>query len=392
MAYPSGMQLVTVTVGSSLSFFGTPLSVKVSVSPVLGGSAVRLIWAATGQTVVAGPMEFKGDAGSIASFEIPNPDQPGFINGAGNEARNWSYLATITTDTGRWTQAFQPVAGQTTIDLDMVPDGQVSAPTSAPVPPVTSVNGQTGAVVIEGTGGGGSGGSTAWVDITGKPSSYPPATHSHAVGDVSGLQSALDAKQPAGSYATTTELTDGLAGKANTSHTHAISNVSGLQEALDAKSALQLGTTAGTAKAGDYTPAWSEVTGKPATYPPTTGTTAATAAAGNDPRLSDARTPTTHTHPATAISDSTPVGRSVVTAADAAAARAAIGAGTSNLAIGTSSGSAKVGNWLPAISDVSGLTQALADKADKADMIIRGVVNTEADLAGQPAGIYFVRG
>lgn len=40
--------------------------------------------------------------------------------------------------------------------------------------------------------------------------------------------------------------------------------------------------------------------------------------------------PAAHTHPATDISDSTAVGRSVVTAADAAAARTAIGAGTSD--------------------------------------------------------------
>lgn len=56
------------------------------------------------------------------------------------------------------------------------------------------------------------------------------------------------------------------------------------------------------------------------------GTTAGTVAAGNDARLSDARTPTTHTHTAAQISDSTAVGRGVLTATDAAAARSAIGA------------------------------------------------------------------
>lgn len=49
-------------------------------------------------------------------------------------------------------------------------------------------------------------------------------------------------------------------------------------------------------------------------------------AGGSDARLSDARTPTAHTHTAAQISDSTAVGRSVVTAADAAAACSAIGA------------------------------------------------------------------
>lgn len=56
------------------------------------------------------------------------------------------------------------------------------------------------------------------------------------------------------------------------------------------------------------------------------GNTANTFCQGNDSRLSDARTPTAHTHPASDISDSTATGRAVVTATDAAAARAAIAA------------------------------------------------------------------
>ncbi len=49
---------------------------------------------------------------------------------------------------------------------------------------------------------------------------------------------------------------------------------------------------------------------------------------GNDSRLSDSRTPTTHTHPASGISDSTSAGRTLLTAADAAAQRAALELGT----------------------------------------------------------------
>ena len=58
---------------------------------------------------------------------------------------------------------------------------------------------------------------------------------------------------------------------------------------------------------------------------------ASKAVRADDSRLSDARTPVAHTHPAAQVSDSTAVGRSVLTAADAATARAAIGAGTSDL-------------------------------------------------------------
>lgn len=42
--------------------------------------------------------------------------------------------------------------------------------------------------------GGGTAGSVAWDNITGKPSTFPPSTHSHEISDVTGLQSALDGK------------------------------------------------------------------------------------------------------------------------------------------------------------------------------------------------------
>lgn len=68
----------------------------------------------------------------------------------------------------------------------------------------------------------------------------------------------------------------------------------------------------------------------------------------------DQSAPLSHTHVSTAISDSTTTGRSVLTAVDAAAARTAIGAGTSSLVIGTGAGNAKAGNWVPNFSEVLG--------------------------------------
>lgn len=61
----------------------------------------------------------------------------------------------------------------------------------------------------------------------------------------------------------------------------------------------------------------------------------------------DGKADTGHKHPATDITDSTAVGRAVVTAVDAAAARAAIGAGTSDLELGTTSVTAKAGDYQP---------------------------------------------
>lgn len=92
---------------------------------------------------------------------------------------------------------------------------------------------------------------------------------------------------------------------------------------------LAIGTTSTTAKAGDYQPA------------------------------------------AVNISDASAVGRSVLTATDAATARTAIGAGTgnSNLVVGTASNQAKAGNYQPTaanISDAGTFGRQLLQAADQA--------------------------
>lgn len=63
----------------------------------------------------------------------------------------------------------------------------------------------------------------ARVDISGKA-------------DKTYVDTELAKKQAKGDYATTSALTSGLAGKANSSHTHTIANVTGLQDALKAAS------------------------------------------------------------------------------------------------------------------------------------------------------------
>lgn len=76
-----------------------------------------------------------------------------------------------------------------------------------------------------------------WVGMSGTAgTNYPMASerHQHSIANVTDLQKKLDEK------ASKTELTNGLAGKANASHTHTIANVTGLQDALNGK----LATTA----------------------------------------------------------------------------------------------------------------------------------------------------
>lgn len=63
-------------------------------------------------------------------------------------------------------------------------------------------------------------------------------TGTQAISTVTGLQTALDGKQPTGDYATNTALTNGLATKANVSHTHVIADVTNLQTTLDGKAPL----------------------------------------------------------------------------------------------------------------------------------------------------------
>ena len=69
-------------------------------------------------------------------------------------------------------------------------------------------------------------------------SKYAAKSHSHAISDVTGLQSALNGKAASShSHAVSdvTGLQNALDGKAASSHSHAVSDVTGLQDALDAK-------------------------------------------------------------------------------------------------------------------------------------------------------------
>ena len=122
-----------------------------------------------------------------------------------------------------------------------------------------------------GTGGGGGGGVTSYNDLTDLPtlgtaastaaSDYATAAqgakadtasqpgHTHAIADTPGLQAALDAKQPAGSYAPATGISpSAIAGTAvittdsrlsdartPTAHQHAIADVTNLSSSLAAK-------------------------------------------------------------------------------------------------------------------------------------------------------------
>ena len=100
------------------------------------------------------------------------------------------------------------------------------------------------------------------------------SSHTHAIANITGLQTALDGKQASGSYVLTgdSRLSDA---RTPTAHSHAISDVTNLQTSLDGKQA-----------SGSYAPA--------SGISPTAIT--GTAVVTNDSRLSDSRVPTSHTH------------------------------------------------------------------------------------------------
>lgn len=79
-----------------------------------------------------------------------------------------------------------------------------------------------------------------WDAITGKPSTFAPSAHTHAVADTTGLQAALDGKAASvhtHPQAQVEGLADALAGKAAASHVHGQADVTGLADALAGKAA-----------------------------------------------------------------------------------------------------------------------------------------------------------
>lgn len=119
---------------------------------------------------------------------------------------------------------------------------------------------------------------------------------------------------------------------------------------------------------------WDNVENKPETYPPTIGTTVTTAAAGNHTHSEYAST--SHKHTTANITDLSDVGKSVITASTATAARTAIGAGTgnSNLVLGTSPTTAKAGNYTPSATEIVTAIEAMTPEQVTAVQAKLGII------------------
>ena len=152
-----------------------------------------------------------------------------------------------------------------------------------------------------------------------------------------------------------------------------ISKITALQAALDDKIALaEKGATLGVATLGSDTRVPSAQLGS--------GTASASSFLRGDGSW---QSPPVATITAADITDSTAVGRSVLTATDAAAARSAIGAGTSNLVIGVTSTTAKAGDYVPTKADI-GLENVdnTSDAAKPISAATQAAFDTKQDVLG----------
>lgn len=91
-----------------------------------------------------------------------------------------------------------------------------------------------------------------WADVSGKPSTFTPSAHSHVIADVTGLQTALDGKQAAGSYAAAV-------------HTHTAAQVSGLATVATTGAYGDLTGIPSTFTPAAHNQAWSTITSTPTT-------------------------------------------------------------------------------------------------------------------------------
>lgn len=170
--------------------------------------------------------------------------------------------------------------------------------------------------------GGGGGGSTAWDDITGKPSTFPPTIGSTGTTAVAGNDARLtDQRTPSDNSVTSAKIVNGTIVDADINASAAIaqSKVSGLTTALSGKeSTLTAGTNitidrtnpaapviSASGGGGGGSTAWADITGKPSTFPPVIGSGAGDAVAGNDSRLTDQRTPSDNSVTSAKIVDGT---------------------------------------------------------------------------------------
>lgn len=161
MAFPAGVQTCVLTAGRYFNATGVDYATSVSVTPTFG-SAEMITWGATGESMLSTKISDSETAGNVWSIEVPVVNQAGWVDPSGNAFTMWAYQVTITAGDKTVVKSVQPLVGQSTIDIDLIPGGANGTPSTTPLAVVTSVAGLTGPVsvaqlIAAGLGGGGGG-------------------------------------------------------------------------------------------------------------------------------------------------------------------------------------------------------------------------------------------
>lgn len=158
MAYPAGVTVVTLTLGTTLQADGEPGVFSGTVMPIFGGTVRSILWAADGTAYTDSDGAVASGPSGVAAVAVPDPHQAGWvvpIQGVGGVTEyapitDWGYLVSgvIAFPSGRRVirKAFKVAPGQTSIDVDMVADGQLVAAVQGPYVPGAGTVDLTGVV------------------------------------------------------------------------------------------------------------------------------------------------------------------------------------------------------------------------------------------------------
>ena len=165
MALPAGVATVTVNIGPEGDFLGDAVGATVTFTP-----SRSIVWSATGTEVLARPLSVVLDEAGTGAIVLPATDQAGFTDGAGHSVTGWTYrVAVVFADRSVQQQkafSIQLPAAAPSVDLGLLTPVASSAGVVVSLPVVSSINGQTGAVVIDaGTFGFGTAASHAATDF-----------------------------------------------------------------------------------------------------------------------------------------------------------------------------------------------------------------------------------
>lgn len=148
MALPSGVTTCTLSVGPFFDALGTAITATMTVTPKYGTGVDFITWTATGESMTSKAVTGTVQGDGSVQLVVPVVDQDGWTDPNAAAFTNWSYLVAWTAGDKSGSKYVLPVEGQTSIDVDKIGGGSAGSPTSATVPAVTSVNGQTGAVTV----------------------------------------------------------------------------------------------------------------------------------------------------------------------------------------------------------------------------------------------------